>query len=180
MSDVGARRLPLTIIGLGNELLSDDGVGIKVVRELKKRLSPDDVQFEELAVGGLELLDYVSGCEECIIIDAVVTGRHPPGTAYRFVQTADREVVSLRSSHQVDLAQVLSLAALMGADLPRTLTVYGIEADDVTTFRETCTADVSRAIPLVVERVCRHLEDLTGDHRTPTDEWEIIAESIVA
>jgi hydrogenase maturation protease len=178
--DDGARRSPLTIIGLGNELLSDDGAGIRVVRELKKRLPPDHVIFEELSVGGLGLLEYISGSEKCIIIDAVMSGIHPPGTAYRFVQASECGPVSLRSSHQIDLGQVLSLAAMLGAELPRTLTVYGIEAADVTTFREACTADVSRAIPALVDAVCRDLEDVGTDSRTATGVWEVINEAVVA
>jgi hydrogenase maturation protease len=172
--DSSKRRTPLTIIGLGNELLSDDGVGIRVVRELKTRLAPGVAAFEELSVGGLELLEYLVGSEQCVIIDALVTGRHPAGTAYRFIQKADRGPVTLTSSHQIDLAQVLSLAAMLGADLPRTLTVYGIEAADVTTFHDACTPAVSQAIPKVVDAVCRDLEGGERELRTRTGEWQII------
>jgi hydrogenase maturation protease len=167
------------VIGLGNEFLADDGVGIRVVRELTRCVSRSDVVFEELSVGGLGLLDYVTGSDECIIIDAVVTGTHHPGTIYRFVQAGDCAPASIRSTHQLDLAQVLSLATLMGADVPRTITVYGIEAEDITTFRETCTDPVSRAIPLVVEILRSHLEGFERGHRTPTGTWEIMNEAVI-
>lgn len=174
MADNSGRRTPLTIIGLGNELLSDDGVGIRVVRELKTRLASGVANFEELSVGGLELLEYLVGSERCIIIDAVVTGRGPAGTVYRFFQTADSGTVTLTSSHQIDLGQVLSLATMLGAHLPKTLTVYGVEAGDVTTFQDACSVAVSRAIPIVVEAVCKDLEGAGKEFRARTGEWQII------
>lgn len=167
------------IIGLGNEFLSDDGVGIKVLQELKKRVLRNDVAFEELAVGGLGILDYITCSDTCIVIDAVVTGNHPPGTVSRCVVSGDRKPFQVRSSHQLDLGQVLALGHMIGANLPGSLTVYGIEASDVETFCEKCTPDVIRAIPLVVEAVYNELEGITLDHRTPADGWEIIHEHLL-
>ena len=174
------KRKPLGIIGLGNELLSDDGVGIRIVRELSKRLTGRDVVCEELSIGGLPMLDVLTSYERCIIVDAVVTGEHPSGTAYRFVHSPGRPGRTAKSSHQIDLAQVLSLAALMGADLPQTVTVYGVEAGDTTTFRDSCTEEVSRAIPLVVETVCRDLEMDDGAIKARPGEWEILTETAAA
>lgn len=180
MDDHGLKRRPLVIIGLGNEFLSDDGVGIRVVRELRKRPLRNDAVLEELSVGGLPLLEYIAGFERCIIVDAVITGRHPPGTVYRFVQGADPVPFSLTSSHQIDLAQILSLATLMEWDLPRSLTVYGVEAAEITTFRDACTEEVSRAIPLVVEAVCSELKTDGNNAQNHPGEWQILTEAIEA
>lgn len=168
----------LTIIGLGNEMLSDDGLGIKVVRELKNRLDDDSVAFEELSVGGLQLFDHLIGTEECIIVDAVKTGMQPAGTMLRIVQTADHEPVKLTSSHQIDLGQILGLARFMGAPLPKRLTVYGIEADDITTFQEQCTAQVSRAIPKLVDAICNDVQTDDAEHAADTDKWHIINDPV--
>jgi hydrogenase maturation protease len=176
--DHDSQRQRLTIIGLGNEFLSDDGVGIKVVRELKKSLNDDSVAFKELSVGGLELFDSLVGTEECIIVDALMTGKHTPGSLLRFVQTADDEPVTLTSSHQIDLGQILGLAQFLGASLPRTVTVYGIEADDITTFRETCTADVSRAIPKLVDAISKDVQSHSLQNGNPTHQWQLISDLI--
>jgi hydrogenase maturation protease len=165
---------PFTIIGLGNELLSDDGVGIRVVQELKKRLADTSITFEELAVGGLELLDHIVGCRECIIVDAITSGEQPAGTLFRFIQLPDQEPVKLTSSHQIDLGQVLGLARLLGASLPKKLTVYGIEVADITTFREACTEEVSKAIPKLVELICHDVHQNGISSRDRTGEWQVI------
>jgi hydrogenase maturation protease len=165
---------PLTIIGLGNEFLSDDGVGIRVVRELQNRMAAGAAVFEELAVGGLQLMDYVVGFRECIIVDAITSGRHPAGTLFRFVQVPDKEPVSLTSSHQVDLGQVLALTKLMGAELPEKLTVYGVEVSDITTFHEGCTEEVSDAIPLLVDCIYDDLHRGVRNTNVRTGEWQIL------
>jgi hydrogenase maturation protease len=164
----------LTIIGLGNEFLTDDGVGIRVVRELRNRLLVEGVVFEELSVGGLQLLDHIVGTEECIIIDAITSGVQPAGTLYRFIQDATHEPIKLTSSHQIDLSQVLSLAKLLGAALPKRLTVYGIEANDVTTFQDSCTNQVSSSIPRLVDLICRDINNDASASPACVGAWQII------
>jgi len=168
----------LTIIGLGNELLSDDGVGIRVLRELRKRLTSIDVVFEELSVGGLPLLDHIIDSEWCIIIDSIITGSHPPGTAFRFVQPVDHEPTTLTSSHQIDLAHVLSLATLLRPDLSRTVTVYAIEASDVQTFGDGCTEEVCRAIPSLVDVICRDVESDSQFMPADAGRWQVVHDTV--
>jgi hydrogenase maturation protease len=173
----------LLIIGLGNEFVSDDGVGIHVLRKLKRIVESSESQaqivFEELAVGGLALLDHILGFEYCIIIDAVVTGNNPPGTMYRFQQNASHAPVRLTTSHQTDLSQILRLARLFNQRAPQNVTVYGVEAEDVLTFNAQCTHAVEQAIPKLVEII---QTDITGQITSslctstgaPLDQWEIL------
>ena len=78
------------------------------------------------------------------------------------------------SSHQIDLGQVLGLAKLFGAALPRKLTVYGIEAQDVTTFHDGCTSQVSAAIPKLADIIFRDMQDNSAASYTRANEWQII------
>jgi hydrogenase maturation protease len=171
---LAARTGQRTIIGLGNEFLSDDGLGIMVVRDLRKRLPADTATFEELSIGGLELLDYITGYEECVIVDAIATGTRPPGTLYRCVQKDPESTVPMRSSHQIDLMQVVRLAGLLGAAVPRRIVLYGIEAGDVTTFHEGCTADVARAIPRLVHAICMDLQDPCLPSGDSPGTWQVV------
>ena len=178
LPDHSQQRKHLTIIGLGNEMLSDDGLGLRVVRELRKRLMDHSAEFVELSVGGLQLFDYLIGTDEYIIVDAIATGTQPAGTMLRFVQTPDHEPVKLTSSHQIDLGQILGLAKFMGADLPRRLTVYGIEAEDITTFREKCTPHVMHAIPLLADAICEDLRSAQTSSSPCIDKWQILSEPV--
>ncbi|HXX62711.1 MAG TPA: hydrogenase maturation protease [Bacteroidota bacterium] len=165
-------RHSLAIIGLGNEMLSDDGLGIRVVRALRQRLRGRDIEFEELSLGGLPLLDHLIGFDRCIIVDAISTLMHPPGTMLHFTQCGPSAPVAIRSSHQIDLSQILGLAELLGERLPRQVTVYGIEACDVTTFHDECTHAVAEAIPSLVEAICRDIDE--ERFSAPPGQWEVI------
>jgi len=159
----------MSIIGLGNELLSDDGVGIQAVREVQRRLAyaaagrtPEElpIAFHEIAVGGLPLLDYLVSAERCILLDAFETGTHPPGTIHHMVLTDAGPPARVTTSHQIDVFQVINLAKMMGAEIPRPLILYGIEGADFTTFHEGCTEPVSRALSTLVEMVCHDVKAL--------------------
>jgi|GEM_PF-235823 len=160
----------LIIIGLGNEFISDDGVGIFAVRQLRERISrldrsvsetrahfPGSIVIEELAAGGLQILDAITGYERCFIIDAVLTGTHPTGTIYRFVQRPQQKPVKLASSHQINLPEVLGLAKLLNVKVPPAITIYGVEVSDITTFSTGCTVEVEKALPQLVDVVWHDL-----------------------
>lgn len=167
-------RSATTVIGLGNEFLADDGLGIVAVRKIAERLPESPIAFQELSIGGLELLDHLVGYDRCIIIDAVATGSLPPGTIVRFAQTPGSETNPISSSHQIDLNQVLTLGHLLGAQIPRTVAVYGIEAADIRTFRSELTQSVAQSVPALVEAVCADLTDGSSSEPTRTDRWEIL------
>ena len=165
------------VIGLGNEILSDDGAGIHAVRELRRRHA-GEAEFTELAVGGLALLDYIAGYDVCMIVDALRTGAHPPGTILRCLQTSGGEPHALTSSHQIDLAQVISLGELLGAAMPRSVVVWGIEAEDITTFRPHCTGSVARALPRLVEAIAADLASGGDAGPVPAGRWQVVQETV--
>lgn len=164
----------IIIIGLGNEFISDDGVGIFVLRELKKKLlsslsDSHNFVFEELSVGGLGLLDYISGFSKCLIIDTILTRTQPPGTIYRFKQNSSDELVKIKSSHQINLPQVIGLAKLLKIEVPDEIIIYGIEGEDITTFKIGCTEKVQEAIPKLVDMIYDDVINLY-DARIPSSE----------
>jgi hydrogenase maturation protease len=164
----------ILVVGLGNELLSDDGVGIRVLRELKERLPTECIAFEELSVGGLQLLDHLVGYRCCFLIDAIVTGTSPAGTVHRFVQEPGHPSIRLSSSHHVDLSQVLALGEMLGAAIPAKVVVYGIEPEDTITFCEQCTSEVSKGIPQLVDLICRDIEHETTQLCTRGSEQDLV------
>jgi hydrogenase maturation protease len=155
---------PTIVIGLGNEYISDDGAGILAVRQLRAKLnSTPEVDIQELSVGGLQLLDYLIGRKRCILVDAVLNDGATAGTIYRFEQgAASGKPAPLVSSHQVNLPELLGLASILKADVPPTVTVYGIQAGDAATFGEGCTPAVAEAIPRLVDLILTDLE--TNNH----------------
>jgi hydrogenase maturation protease len=89
------------VLGLGNPILTDDGVGIHVARAVAARLGSDadladDVSFAEASVGGLRLLELLNGCERVILVDAIQTRDGSPGDIYRLSPGEPLEVAAAR------------------------------------------------------------------------------------
>lgn len=140
------------ILGLGNTLLRDDGVGIYVMREIRKQVENSDVIFQEAGVGGLELLDLMTGFQKAIIIDAFQTGRSKIGTL-NVLRPEDLAGGSAMTRHQVSFPEALELGKQLNIELPDEIVIYGIEVADAQTFQEQCTPELQARIPDIAEDI---------------------------
>ena len=142
------------MLGLGNTILSDDGVGIYVAREIGRRWPILDVRVEEASVGGLELLDRMAGFDRVILIDAVQTGRVKVGSLVT-MRVEDLVGGSAMARHQVPFHEALMLGRKLGMDLPDEIKIYGVEVKDILTFAESCTPEVAAVVPAIAEAIVR-------------------------
>ena len=143
------------ILGLGNPLLKDDSVGLQVVHRLRSRLpANENLVVEEDYWGGLRLMEQMIGYDRAIIIDAICTGKEPPGS---LLELAPAGIPTQRSAsaHDVNLPTALTMGRQAGAHLPKDedILLIAIEAADVTTFEESLSPEVEQAVPAAVEAV---------------------------
>lgn len=119
------------VIGLGNPLMGDDGVGVEFARYLKETGVNPDTEVVEGGTPGFELLDELEKYEQVVIVDAVNTGRRPGEVvvfeAERLLELGDRKKLSL---HQVGVDDVLKLARGLGADLSK-IRIVGVQPERV-------------------------------------------------
>jgi hydrogenase maturation protease len=149
------------VVGLGNPILTDDGVGIWVVRAARACCQPQESAFVEASVGGLRLLDVLEGYERVILVDAIQTPGGKPGDV-RWLRSPNLGAsFHSGSSHDLSLAGALDLGRGLGMALPDDdkILILAIEVEDVLTFGETCTAAVSAAIPRAVETVLAEITE---------------------
>ncbi len=127
MTDTETAEAPVLVLGLGNILLQDEGVGVAVVERLQRRYRvPDEVELLDGGTSGMSLLEDMRNREHVIVVDAVRTGK-PPGT--EVVLTGDEVPAFLCnkvSPHQLALSDVLANLTLMN-ESPRHVTVVGME-----------------------------------------------------
>jgi len=152
--DARCDRAKVLVLGLGNPLLGDDSVGLRVAQRVRTRLAGrPEIEVAEDYWGGLRLMERLVGFERAVIIDAVCAGGEA-GT----VSTLSPDDMPTRhsaSAHDVDLGTALALGRRMGARLPHNDDVYivAIEAAEVYTFREECTPAVQAGIEHAVQTV---------------------------
>ena len=146
------------ILGLGNSLLSDDGVGLTIATELKNRLNEPDITIMETSVAGLSLLDLLVGYDRAIIIDAIQTLDGKPGQIYRLDPEAFDTTRRTISPHDVNFTTALEFGKKVGLPLPQEIVIFAVEVSDVSTFSEEYTPQVKQAIPTCVEMVLQELK----------------------
>ena len=136
------------VLGLGNDLVADDGFGPVVARECRATLSGrDDVAVEEAAAAGLRLLDLLAGYKRALILDVVQTGRVPPGTLLDWPLPRSAGAWTLGGSHQCDLLTALTLGRALGFTLPDEVSLLVAEASDLETIREELSPELAAAVP---------------------------------
>jgi hydrogenase maturation protease len=140
------------VVGLGNPILTDDGVGIHAVRAAKARCQAGDVEFAEVSVGGLRLLDVLAGYERVILVDAIQTQDGEAGSVYR-LHPGDLASLHSGSTHDLSLPGALALGRSLGLSLADdgAIIIIAVEVEDVLSFGETCTPCVEAAIPRLAE-----------------------------
>jgi hydrogenase maturation protease len=158
------------VVGLGNPILGDDGVGWRVIDELDGR-PHGDASLQQACVGGISLMEIMVGYRRAIIVDAVIDPDAPPGSVWcRPLGEVLTQLAShLDSSHDATLPAALEAGRAMGAELPTDIDVVGIVIQRGDVFGEELSSVVAAAVPVAaraVEEALRASRDATGkgDH----------------
>ncbi|HIE50368.1 MAG TPA: hydrogenase maturation protease [Armatimonadetes bacterium] len=151
----------VVVLGVGNLLLRDEGIGVHLARALQAEPLPKGVEVIDGGTAAWEALDFVRATDWLIILDAV-RGGGAPGTVYRFRP----EDVLLReppmfSLHQLDLWQALQMAELLGRR-PREVRILGIEPKEIGWGLD-LSEELQRRWPLILERVREEIEQAQAD-----------------
>jgi hydrogenase maturation protease len=144
------------VIGLGNPILTDDGVGIYTVRMVRTLLPPEaDITVTELCVGGLALMEAMIGYERVILVDAYWISEGQPGRVTVFDAGDLPDTMNSASSHDASLPTALHTGRELGAALPdlTDIQIVAVEIEDVLTFSESPTPTVVAAIPQAASQV---------------------------
>jgi hydrogenase maturation protease len=158
---------PVLVLGLGNELLGDDGFGPVLIREIERKYEESASEVECLDGGtqGLALLGRISRRKALIILDAVMTGQ-APGT----VSVFSGDDIFLKSSHRSTTAHEGNAGELIAAsrllqELPEQIFLVGMEPETVCT-RLGLSQPVEDGLPLALERACRLIESVRRELTT--------------
>jgi hydrogenase maturation protease len=168
------------VLCLGNDILRDDGVGWAIADELERSQvglrvpspepraanfeprvpspEPRSIVVKRSALSGFYLLDELTGWDRVLVVDAVRTGQHPPGTVLSFPFEALGTEAG-PSPHAAGLPTVIRLGRQSGVPLPSWIHIVAIEADDMESFVEGLTPAVEAAVPEAVAVIRAVLAD---------------------
>ena len=118
----------ILVVGLGNPILGDDGVGWAVAERLSQGPLPPGVEIERLASGGIGLMERLVGYQQAVVIDAISTGRYPIGSVHVFAleELENPDAGHLGSAHETNLRTALELGRGLGVVLPEKVSVVAM------------------------------------------------------
>jgi len=160
-----ARMRHIIILGVGNILFTDEGVGIQVVQALSEEYSfSDNVSIEDGGVLGIRLLGIISQADDLVVVDAIRNGG-PPGTLYRLDGDAiPRRILAKNSLHQVDLLEALTLCQALDK-VPETV-IIGVEPLDIETIGLELTSPIQEKVEELKAMTLRELDRLGARYST--------------
>lgn len=147
------------ILGVGNPILCDDGVGIHVAKQLKQHINDPDVTIDEVLTGGMNLLDLLLGYDKAILIDAVKTKNAEHGEVKRFSLT-DISPIHSCNPHDVSLVEALKLAEKLGENrIPREIIIIGILLKETPCeFGENLSEKIAMTVPRAIEMTLNEIK----------------------
>ncbi|MGD0712376.1 MAG: hydrogenase maturation protease [Bacteroidales bacterium] len=145
---------------MGNDILTDDGIGIKITKVLEKKFPFPNIIYDTLSLGGLEIIEYIRDFKMVILIDAIKTLNGIPGTVYQFVPEDFKETSHLSNVHDVSFLTSLKLAKELDIPTPEEVHIIAIEIVEDMVFSNDFTPQVQARYPEILEEVSEIVKEL--------------------
>jgi hydrogenase maturation protease len=151
-----SEKKPILVLGVGNLLLKDEGVGVHVARKLMDMDPPAHVEVVYGGTAGFDLLDEIEGRKKVVVVDTV-KGGGPPGTIYRMTTEDIEEAPKSRLSlHDIDMTDLLKLADLFEIEKPE-IVIIGIEPKDMESASLELSPEIEAKVPRLIELVMEEI-----------------------
>ena len=147
------------IIGLGNPIKSDDGIGIRIVREVEKKDLPPNVKVFDAGTGGMNIFHLLRDSERTLIIDAVRFGREP-GDSVFFSPEEVKSLNKSKSTHDTNILEVLELSKTLNEE-PKEIIIMGVEPKD-TSFGEGLSPKLEGRLPELTDDLFEKVVEVLG------------------
>ena len=148
------------VLGVGNPILQDDGVGIHVANQLKQHVNHPDVTIDEALTGGMNLLDMIVGYDKAILIDLVNIRDAKDGEVKRLL-LSDLSSAHSDNPHDVSLMEAIKLAERLGEkNIPSEVVIIGVVLKEIPyIFGEKLTPKIAAAVPKAVEMTLNEIKN---------------------
>ena len=149
------------ILGVGNPILCDDGVGIHVARKIKEKISDPNIVVDEAITGGMNLLDLITGYDKAILIDAVNIKDKKVGEVLSF-PLSSLSTTHSDNPHDASLMEAIELSKRLGNEnIPKEITVIGIVLKEIPyIFGEKLSPEMEKAVPKAISLTLKEIEKM--------------------
>ena len=148
-------RVKTLVLGLGNVLMGDEGIGVYVVRALEEHTLPAGVECLDGGTGGFTLLEPLEDADRIVMIDAANDG-HPVGTVTRTTPKFSRDYPPTLTAHDVGMKDLLDMFYIQGGT--HEIILYAITIDPKQPIRMSLSPEGEKAAAVAVERILAELK----------------------
>jgi hydrogenase maturation protease len=151
------------ILGIGNPILGDDGVGVRVAEALTHRIGDGDIEVRAANTDGLGLLELILGYDRLVIIDAILNVDARAGEVYRLaLADVGKGASTVALTHGVNLTTVFEMGRrLFPGEMPREVVIFAVGVKEISQITEEMTAEVGSAVPEVCELILKEVATST-------------------
>ena len=162
----GIQKGKTLVLGMGNEILMDDGIGPRLVKRLKSSLPYTSTNYETAWVGGLEILEYIQGFQYVIFIDGIKTKNGMPGDVYYFTPEDYKETLHLSNMHDVSFLTAIEFGKSLGYQLPESILIIAVEIEEDTVFGKNFTPNLSKHYNEIYQEIYQVIKPVIQDKIT--------------
>lgn len=152
----------ILVYGIGNELLTDDGIGPKLIKKLKISFAHENLIYESSFVGGLEILEIINGYTQVVFIDAIKTINGIPGSIYLFSPDDFKETLHLSSLHDIKFLTAIELGKKLNYHIPAVIKIIAIEVIEDRVFNDRFSPEIEKLFPKILTKIGTYLIDKTN------------------
>jgi hydrogenase maturation protease len=153
------------ILGLGNDILCDDAIGVKILEELKNEIKSDNIDFKVMCSGGLDIVDIIIQYKLVIIIDSMTSTLGIPGKVYHLTPENFSETHHLSNLHDVSFISALKLADEVLDHLPEQIHILAVEIIEDKYFSEQFSPEIESKYEGIYEVVKSYVIALLDDKK---------------
>jgi len=148
-----SNKMSTLVVGIGNLILTDDAVGIRIAQKLKE--GNPALEVIETSETGIALLDLITGYSKLIIIDSIEIEKGEPGDLYKLELEDLKPSKIFSSSHGIGIATAFGLGKELGYKMPQHVSIYAVSIKDNSTFSEDCTQEVKARMPFITLQIIK-------------------------
>jgi hydrogenase maturation protease len=146
------------VLGVGNEILMDDGIGPRVVETLQEKMPLPGVDYRTTTLGGLDILEFIVGYEWVVFIDAIKTKDGGPGTVYEFTPSDFKETLHLSNLHDISFLSAIELGKKLGYSIPEAIYIFAVEILQDQVFGEAFTPPLQERFEAIIDEIHRGIQ----------------------
>jgi len=142
----------LLILGIGNDHQCDDGIGSKIVGDLRQIIKDPQIDFETIITGSLDILGTISGYESVIIIDGTKTVSGKPGNIYHFPVEKYQPTIHLENFHDTNFVDSINLGRLIGFPIPDNIYIIAVEISETMLLSKSPSNSLQQYYPNILKK----------------------------